>query len=138
MPGQIQCVHCGQCGQEVNEPASTEAGDRRPCPACGSTSRAFGVLIESQVQLKKSLAFKARRQQGGKAFVEGKVASELHRDSGKFVRVERIIDRAKNWYREHISDRGTGDVIHHVEEPLSQHQGHGAAKRRSKPGPPDV
>jgi hypothetical protein len=33
---------------------------------------------------------------------------------------------------EHIVNPNTGEVIHHCEEPLSQHQGHGSAKRRQK------
>lgn len=47
------------------------------------------------------------------------------------MRLERIVDRARNWYREHISDRRTGEVVRHVEEKLSDRVGHGSANRRT-------
>jgi|TARA_B110001450_G_C17324859_1_gene360958 hypothetical protein len=36
----------------------------------------------------------------------------------------------KDEYKEKVTDRETGEVIHHSEEPLSDHFGHGSAKFR--------
>lgn len=41
---------------------------------------------------------------------------------------ERPIDRSNVIYREEVIDPTTGRVIHHCEEPLSKHRGHGSAK----------
>ena len=46
------------------------------------------------------------------------------------IHKERLIDRKNNRYREVVKDMKTGDVIHEVDEPLSQHTGHGSAKPR--------
>jgi len=78
------------------------------------------------------LGFKARHPGVGRPFVEGKVGDDVHRKTGRWMRLERIIDRARDWYREHISDRTTAEVVRHVEEPLSHHQDHGSAKRPDK------
>jgi hypothetical protein len=87
------------------------------------------VRIGSTLTLRSTLAFKARHAGPGRPFAEGKVGDDLHRKSGRWFRLERIIDRARDWYREVISDRRTGHVIHHVEEPLSKHIGHGTARK---------
>jgi hypothetical protein len=47
--------------------------------------------------------------------------------------LERVIDRAKNWYKKLITDPETGKVVHHCEEPLTDHRGHGSAKKKSEP-----
>ena len=130
MPVEYQRVRCGNCGRELDEPPSTPVAERQPCPECGSTVRRAEVGISSStVTARSTLSFKARRAGRGRPFTEGKVADDLHRKSGRWLRLERIIDRARDWYREIISDRQTGEVIHHVEEPLSEHTGHGAARR---------
>jgi hypothetical protein len=38
-----------------------------------------------------------------------------------------VIERAKDWYREVVTDYETGKMVHQCEEPLAEHQGHGAA-----------
>ena len=40
----------------------------------------------------------------------------------------RLINRADDKYTERVRDYETGQVLHEVEEPLSQHTGHGSAK----------
>lgn len=52
----------------------------------------------------------------------------------KHVHKQRVIDRDNDHYFEKVTDYETGEVIHHCEEPLSQHQGHGDAKRKNNQG----
>lgn len=85
--------------------------------------------IDDTVPTRDSLSFKARNAGRGRPSVEGMVCDDLHRKSGHWFRLERVIDRARDWYRELISDRRTGKVIRHFEEPLSKHIGHGTARR---------
>jgi hypothetical protein len=49
---------------------------------------------------------------------------------GKMVRIHRMIDRRRNLYYEKVHDPDTRDVLHEDEEPLSEHRGHGSAKRK--------
>ena len=48
----------------------------------------------------------------------------------KWVYKEWIINRRGDHYREVITDPETGEVIHHCDEPLSEHRGHGSAKSK--------
>ena len=46
------------------------------------------------------------------------------------MRLERVIDREKDSYKEIVTDPITGEVTHHCGEPLSKHQGYGSAKKQ--------
>jgi hypothetical protein len=46
------------------------------------------------------------------------------------MKLERLIDRAKNWYKEVVRDPETGEIIHKCEEPLREHRGHGTVKEQ--------
>ena len=48
---------------------------------------------------------------------------------GKPVEHERLIDRGNDRYFEKVTDYESGDLIHQDDEPLSDHKGHGAAKK---------
>jgi len=60
--------------------------------------------------------------------MEQTVGDDLHLKSGKWMKLERLIDRVGDWYREIVTDPENGQIIHFCEEPLSQHYGHGSAK----------
>jgi hypothetical protein len=42
----------------------------------------------------------------------------------------RVMDRDADRYIETVTMRETGEVVHHCDEPLSKHQGHGSARQR--------
>ena len=130
--GQLVTIKCAACGAPVGEFDAGMQPPPTPCPHCGSTARTYGVALEATVTLRSMLRFKARHPGGGRPFGEGEVGDDVHRKTGRWMRLERIIDRARDWYREHISDPTTGEVVRHVEEPLSQHRDHGSAKRPDK------
>lgn len=124
-------VACGSCGEALNEPSDLDVALREPCPACGSTSRRFGVELHSTVHAHSSLSAKARH--GGatgkrKWFVEVFSGANWSRSLQRFVRKERTIDRDNDRYVEKVTDPENGDVLRDVDEPLSQHQGHGSAR----------
>jgi hypothetical protein len=75
---------------------------------------------------------KARRRGQGKPFLEQKVGDDLHRKTGTWNRLERVIDREHDRYREHIVDPQSGAVLRDVDEPLSQH--HRTAPPRARAG----
>ena len=118
----------GKCGAAV--PDTPAAEQRKPCPHCGATVRRFDVGITDTVTLRESLKFKQKRT--GRTLSEGVSGDDLHRKSGKWMKKERLIDREKDHYKEVVTDPDTGQVIHHCDEPLSKHRGHGSAKKRAK------
>jgi hypothetical protein len=48
-------VQCGECGALVDEPADTPADERKPCPKCGSTRRAFSLTLEAAITATSSI-----------------------------------------------------------------------------------
>jgi hypothetical protein len=71
---------------------------------------------------------KGRSAATGKLEFELRLGDTLQHATGKYAHHERLIDRKNDLYREHVEDPDTGEVIHHNEEPLSEHRGHGSAK----------
>ena len=55
---------------------------------------------------------------------------DFFRRERKWVRKEQVINRREDHYREVVTDPETGEVIHHCDEPLSEHQGHGSDKSK--------
>jgi hypothetical protein len=94
--------------------------------------RTLHVNVNDAVTTHERMGLKARHGAGGKPFAESVVGADLHRDSGKWMHLERVIDRVKDEYKKVVTDPDTGTVIYKCEEPLSKHQGHGAAKHKKK------
>ena len=124
-----QSVQCGKCGAPIDEREDPAEG-RKPCPTCGSTIRQFNVHITEALHLHDSVSDKVKHAGAKKAHIEGFAGDDLHRKSGKWMKKERLIDREKDQYKEVVTDPETGKVIHHCEEPLSKHMGHGSAKKK--------
>jgi phage FluMu protein Com len=123
-------VRCGHCGRVLDEPTSIQPHERRPCPDCGATSRQYRIHCEGTVTVYSKLQAKARHGETGRPFLELITGHELSRKLGRWVEKIRLIDREKDHYLEKIVDPDTGEIIRHCEEPLSQHQGHGDARKK--------
>ena len=121
-------VKCNDCGTILDEPSDTPAGERTPCPSCGSKARLFEVKLENSISIHDKLGVKARPGSGGKPFYES-VTGDVQNNTGLWMRLERIIDRVKDYYKEKVIDPRTGQIVHECEEPLSQHTDHGSAKQ---------
>jgi hypothetical protein len=123
-------VRCTQCGELVDESLADMMSS--PCPICGGTARTVHLAIEDRVGLVDSLRGKVKdqtRRSDEKLRRDFFTGAELQRSTGKFVQKDRIIDRDEDRYFEKVIDPTSGEVIHHCDEPLSQHWGHGSAKR---------
>ncbi|MBL8124194.1 MAG: zinc ribbon domain-containing protein [Blastocatellia bacterium] len=123
-------MYCQDCGTEIFESAGLAVEDRSPCPNCGSKARAFHVTISDTIAIYEMLGIKGKRPGQKRPFTEQKVGDDLHRKTGLWMKLKRIIDRDNDAYQETVSDPRTGQVVHHTDEPLSQHRGHGSAKRK--------
>jgi hypothetical protein len=115
-------VKCAVCHQGIPNVGG-------PCPHCGSRTRAKSLTAT----LAFVGLFRARWPGRGKARRWGELATRFQRDGlGRLVHFRREFDKDADEYYEHVEDAVTGDVIHHVEEPLSEHRGHGSAKREGR------
>ena len=123
-------VACNECGSPLDEPGDLPAEQRERCPKCGSLSRSFSVKLEGGVQLRGGLALKARGGGKGRPYLEAKHGDDLWRKMGKWMNLSRVVDRRNNRYTETVTDPDTGEVVHHVDEPLSEHIGHGDDRRK--------
>src|SRR5512141_1517332 len=97
-------VHCGGCNAVLAEDPHSRAEQRGPCPHCGSLSRRFDVNLSETVTLRSKLTAKARHPGQKRAFIEQTVGDDLHRKTGRWMTLHRLIDRVKNWYHEQITD----------------------------------
>ena len=125
-----QQTKCGECDALLNELPSIPAKERRPCPTCGSLSRKFEITIQDTVIVREKLGVKARHKPAGKPFREITSGDDLHRKTGKWMHLERTVDRDNDLYKEVVKDPKTGEIVHMCEEPLTKHRGHGSAKKR--------
>lgn len=55
---------------------------------------------------------------------------DLHRKTGLWSKIVRVVDRLNNRYREHTVDAKTGEVLRSVDEPLTDHIGRGTPKKK--------
>ena len=64
-----------------------------------------------------------KHRDGGPKVVREVIAGDdLHRKTGKWNIMHRLIDRTGDWYEETFHDRETGEVVHYKAEPLSEHR----------------
>lgn len=129
---------CGNCGAQIDESPHAPTSEKQPCPSCGSRSRAFKGAFTATATGQASMRFKAKRPGYKKPIYEGRYEPSVQRTTGIMMRLERFFDRINDWYRERISNSKTGEVVHSCEEPLSEHQGHGSAKKGQQDAQPTV
>lgn len=122
-------VLCACCSKELNESVDCPKESREPCPRCGSTARCYRVSLAGQLCAHSMLKYKARTPGVKKPFAEGLSGTELFRNMSKWIRKTRVIDRREDRYSEQITDIETGETIHCCDEPLSEHKGHGSARK---------
>ena len=122
---------CSACGGLIDE--SEDAVEARaPCPNCGATSRTAYACVSETLTLRDGIKSKHFRGGAKKAVVEDQGVPSYSRRFQKFVFHERIIDRENDRYLERVTDYESGEVLHFVEEPLSEHRNHGSAKPNSR------
>lgn len=120
---------CGSCGFALCEESSAHPSARVPCPRCGSASRSFNVEIAERVTVREKIELKHKRPGFKKPIYEEVSGDDLHRKTGLWSRILRVIDRASNRYREEIVNSETGEVLRSVDEALTSHVGRGSAKK---------
>lgn len=118
---------CADCGAAIDENQNT-SGQKIPCKDCGGTKRIYDARVEVGVAARFFVGCKIKRPGEKRPYVEDVSRPDYSRDLGKNVHLQRSIDRDNDKYYEKVTDYESGEIIHHCEEPLSAHQGHGLAR----------
>jgi hypothetical protein len=108
---------------------------RLPCPACGSTGRQVALGLEMRVGIAARLAEIKAGQRLGRPFYHLIDRLDKATRTGRLMHKFRLIDKHADHYEESVVDAESGVEIHHRSEPLSQHRGHGSAKRPAREDP---
>lgn len=120
-----QSCCCTTCGAIA---ADKGLMPRIPCETCGSVSRTFDLKLDETVKARAGLGYKLKRSGAvGRAAYESKNVWEHNFDHDEVVNVQRVIDRESDRYSECIKTE-SGKILRQVDEPLSEHWGHGDAK----------
>lgn len=120
-------VRCSSCNNPLED---TTLQKNDSCPNCGGANKTFNLTVEEKVTIRDGLGRKAKRPGAKKPYIEDLSIPDHSHKLQKVVHRARTIDRDNDRYFEKITDYETGETIHHCEEPLSQHQGHGSAKKK--------
>ena len=130
-------ARCKDCGETFDD----DPTDRIECPKCGSKRRVNEAsgdveLPLARVRMKYSV-YDTPRKSRKRAGIEVQMGDEECKATGEYVDKFRKIDRRikdDKGYVEVIRNPHTGAIIHQCIERLSDHQGHGSAKKTRNPG----
>jgi hypothetical protein len=127
-------VVCSDCGMLLDEGEMPIDSLPDPCPACGSTTRTVKLTFFDKIEMHDALKGKVK----DKNFPSKKnprreffVGDEIRASDGKWMNKERDIDKDIDKYKEIVVDPENGEVVHHCEESLKKHLGHGSAKKKN-------
>ena len=121
---------CAECKAPINTSTDTPE-NRAACPNCGSTKRSHDISLNLKAGAAQvGIVVKAKGLGQKKPHVELKQGPSHSHKLGKPVEHVRLIDRRNDRYFEKVTDYESGELIHHDEEPLSEHNGHGTAKMK--------
>jgi predicted RNA-binding Zn-ribbon protein involved in translation (DUF1610 family) len=128
-------VRCASCGHVLEDQDADAAEIRHPCPQCGSTARQIDVRISDEISGSDPVNARGGRQRnepGGRKrpYVEAVFGKrELTFSTGRVSTRTKVENRRDDLYSEVVADAETGEIIHECREPLSQHRGHGDARK---------
>ncbi len=120
-------IRCAMCDAELMATTDVAA-----CPYCGSRNRR--IVTQERLQLHEFIRIKsAAPGASGRPALEFASGDDLTKSTQEWVAKERRIDRENDRYYERVVDKH-GNTIREVDDPLSEHRGRGAAKRRPAAG----
>jgi hypothetical protein len=131
-------VFCTDCNAPLPSEWAHQVAPENVCPRCGSIKTTINMNIVDDVGLEVHDSLRARAKDitmpsKKNPRVDIFAGDDLRKSDNKWMTKERVIDKDKDLYREIVKDPTTGVIVHHNEEPLSQHFGHGSAKFKTKP-----
>ena len=124
-------ITCMSCGEKLDN--SYNLNPNKPCPKCGSKKRNITLTTSDSVEEHDCIKGKVkdpRYPSKKKVRLEFFQGDDKRKSDGKWMIKERLIDKDNDKYKETVIDPETGEIVHHCEEPLSEHVGHGTAKKK--------
>lgn len=121
---------CQKCGAILD---GSEGPDKKACPQCGYLHDILNAEVIDKLRIYESLSYRRKdpgRTGRAKTMSEGITGHEYSYSHGKIISKQRLIDREADKYVETVTDIETGEIIHKCDEPLSEHRGHGTAKKK--------
>ena len=98
------------------------------CPGCAAEPDA----LTGQGTILNGAAWRADASKTkGRLFNVRDAYTPQQKRGGALARHERVINRHGDRYFEKVTMCGTGLIVHHTEEPLTQHRGHGSDRKGS-------
>jgi hypothetical protein len=83
--------------------------------------------------LHESVGHKARHAGEPRPFIEHFSGASFSARWRRWMNKVRRIDREGDRYDEVVTDPETGEIIHEMHEPLSEHRGHGSPRGKQAP-----
>ncbi len=100
------------------------------CPKCGSDLRTVNISATLEGKSHLFIGYTLKKEGLKKPVVESIHRLETQKSTGRIMEKSRLIDLENDQYIEHVVDNITRETIHRCEEPLSEHKGHGSAKKK--------
>ncbi len=127
-----QGVWCSNCGYEFSSEPQGES-----CPKRGHPHRTRGIVLSTTAKGRAGIRAKARSGEagkpGGKPWLKTMSEPSWSHDRQKWLHREKTENRRDNRYTEVVKDPDTGEIVHEVDEPLTDHRGHESAQRKQDP-----
>src|SRR3954447_26432427 len=125
-------VECGDCGEPLDAGNLTPGTTPTPCPKCRSMKQKVKLSFSDEITAKARDSLKGKVKDSSfpskkKVRREFFYGSDERKSKGDYIYKEREIDKDANRYRELIREE-SGEVIRDIEQPLTDHIGHGSAK----------
>ena len=125
-------ITCGGCGRELDE--SPSAQNTHPCSHCGSVKRIITIHLHDVIPTTKEMLLgkvnDRSRPSRDNPRIDFMTGDEQRKSDGKWMKKRRHIDKDKDEYFEQVVDSETGETVHECRESLSEHTGHGSAKKK--------
>lgn len=62
---------------------------------------------------------------------ERTTGADYNRDKGIWYIIDQVVDRINNQYKKRLTNPKTGEIVLDIAKPLTDHTGHGAAKKKN-------
>jgi hypothetical protein len=118
------CFACQELRADIGEEIP-----RGACPKCGNTMTVSYPPGEEFVLTAGGFSIASKPPSGGRWFHKSLVQHSHCKKTDQRHFIQRTIDRDRNRYQERIVNIATGEVVREVNEPLTEHQGRGSAKK---------
>lgn len=113
---------CNECNEEFKNESDL-------CPKCGSEKKNIRITVQDDIKLYDQVKIKSKGIIEGRKTIQETIDGYESSFNGDIVNKVRVIDNIKDVYFEEIKDLN-GNIIHKCEEKLSEHKGHGSAKKK--------